>query len=241
MNANILPVVRRELKSYFNSPVAYIVVVAFLVFTSVWLFYMQTFFVRDQASLRPFFIVIPVVFVFLLPAITMRSWAEEKKLGTLEVLLTLPFRESELVIGKFLAAFSLLAITLLLTVPIPLMVSRLGSFDGGEILGQYLGVLLLGATGISLGMFVSSFASNQLSAFIIGVLILLFLTLVNQINYLVSLPAWAAGLVNYLSLEGHFESFGKGLIDTRDLFFFLIATSLFLYLNIKSLIFKKWQ
>ncbi len=238
---NVLSVVRKELKSYFNSPVAYIVVVAFLVFTSVWLFYMQTFFLRGVASLRPYFVVIPMVFVFLLPALTMRSWAEERKLGTLEVLLTLPFREGELVLGKFLAGMALLLITLALTLPLPLMLGQFGRFDAGEIVGQYLGVILIGATGLSLGLLISAFTTNQLSAFIIGVLALLALTLVGQINYLANLPLWAAGVVSWFSLESHFESFAKGLIDTRDLFFFLIFTSFFLYLNAKSLIFKKWQ
>ncbi len=238
---NILSIVRKELKSYFNSSIAYIVVVAFLVFTSVWLFYLQTFFVRDTASLRPYFTVVPMVFVFLLPAVTMRSWAEERKQGTLEVLLTLPFREGELVVGKFLAGLALLLITLALTLPLPLMLSRFGNFDAGEIIGQYLGVILIGGSGLSLGLLISSFTTNQLSSFILCVLALLFLTLVGQINYLLNLPVWAAGVVSYLSLERHFDSFAKGLIDTRDLFFFLIFIALFLYLNAKSLIFKKWQ
>ena len=102
-------------------------------------------------------------------------------------------------------------------------------------------MLLIGATGLALGLLISSFTTNQLSAFIVGVLVLLAFTLVGQVNYLANLPVWAAGVVSWFSLENHFESFAKGLIDTRDLFFFLIFTSLFLYLNAKTLIFKKWQ
>ncbi len=116
----VLPVVRKELSGYFNSPIAYTVVVAFLVFTSVWLFYLQQFFVRGEASLRIFFEVIPTVFIFLVPALTMRSWAEERKSGTLEILLTLPFRETEVVAGKFLGAAALLAVMVVLTLPLPL-------------------------------------------------------------------------------------------------------------------------
>ncbi len=241
MSINILPIIKKEIKSYFNSPIAYIVLVAFLVFSSVWLFYLQQFFARDVASLRIYFGIIPVVFIFLMPAITMRSWAEERKLGTIEILLTLPFKEGELVIGKFLAAMGLLIVMMALTLPIPLLLSPFGTFDWGEILSQYLGLLLIGAAGISLGLFISAQATNQLSAFIIGVIVLLFLTLVAQVNQVAQLPPWAAGFFNYLSLGYHFESFGRGLIDSRDLFYYLLVISLFLYLNIKTLVFQKWQ
>ena len=240
MSINILPIIKKEFKSYFNSPIAYIVLVAFLVFSSVWLFYLQQFFARNVASLRIYFGIVPVVFIFLMPAITMRSWAEEKKMGTIEVLLTLPFKEGELVIGKFLAALGMLIIMMVLTLPIPLFLSPFGTFDWGEIFSQYIGLLLIGAAGISLGLFISAQATNQLSAFIIGVIVLLFLTLVTQVNQVVQLPPWAAGFFNYLSLGYHFESFGRGLIDSRDLFYYLLVISLFLYLNIKTLVFQKW-
>ncbi len=241
MSINILPIIKKEFKSYFNSPIAYIVLVAFLVFSSVWLFYLQQFFARNVASLRIYFGIIPVVFIFLMPAITMRSWAEEKKMGTIEVLLTLPFKEGELVIGKFLAALGMLIIMMVLTLPIPLFLSPFGTFDWGEIFSQYIGLLLIGAAGISLGLFISAQATNQLSAFIIGVIVLLFLTLVTQVNQVAQLPPWAAGFFNYLSLGYHFENFGRGLIDSRDLFYYLLVISLFLYLNIKTLVFQKWQ
>ena len=168
MVSNVIPVVKKELKSYFNSPIAYVLVVTFLVFSSVWVFYLQTFFASNIASLRSFFSVIPIVFIIVMPALTMRSWAEEKKLGTLEVLLTLPFRESTLVLGKFIAALGLLLIKILLTLPLPLLLSRFGDFDWGEILGQYIGVVLLGAAGISVGLFISSLMSNQISSFLIS-------------------------------------------------------------------------
>jgi ABC-2 type transport system permease protein len=164
MFANMGPVIRKELKSYFNSPIAYVVVVTFLVFSSIWVFYLQSFFAANTASLRGYFSVVPIVFIIVMPAITMRSWAEERKLGTLEVLMTLPFRESTLVIGKFVAALALLAIMVGLTLPIPLLASRFGSFDWGELFGQYLGAILLGAAGISVGLFVSSLTTNQISA-----------------------------------------------------------------------------
>jgi ABC-2 type transport system permease protein len=240
MFANIGPVIRKELKSYFNSPIAYVVVVTFLVFSSIWIFYLQSFFAANTASLRNYFAVLPIVFIIVLPAITMRSWAEEKKLGTLEVLLTLPFRESTLVLGKFLAALTLLAITVGLTLPIPLLASRLGSFDWGEIFSQYVGAILIGSAGISVGLFVSSVTTNQVSSFLISLFVLLVLTLISQVNMVLATPPWAAGIFNFISMSQHFTNFQRGLIDTRDLAYYLVVSGLFLYLNTKTLVFKKW-
>jgi ABC-2 type transport system permease protein len=240
MMKNILPILKKELKSYFNSPIAYILVVTFLVFSSIWVFYLQTFFASNIASLRNFFSVIPIVFIIIMPALTMRSWAEEKKLGTMEVLMTLPFRESTLVIGKFLAALTLLVIMIALTLPLPLLLSQFGSFDWGEILGQYIGVVLLGAAGISVGLFVSSLMANQISSFLISLFVLLVLTLISQVNRVFALPPWAAAAVNFVSFGHHFSNFQRGLIDTRDLLYYGIVSALFLYLNTKTLVFRKW-
>ena len=237
---NILPILKKELKSYFNSPIAYILVVTFLVFSSIWIFFVQSFFAGNIASLRNFFSVIPIVFIVVMPALTMRSWAEEKKLGTMEVLMTLPYRESTLVIGKFLAALTLLVIMIALTLPLPLLLSRFGDFDWGEILGQYIGVVLLGAAGISVGLFVSSLMANQISSFLISLFVLLALTLISQVNRVFAIPPWAAGVVNFVSLGYHFSNFQRGLIDTRDLLYYGIVSALFLYLNTKTLVFRKW-
>jgi ABC-2 type transport system permease protein len=240
MMKNILPIFKKEMKSYFNSPIAYILVVTFLVFSSIWIFYLQSFFAGNIASLRTFFSVIPVVFIIVMPALTMRSWAEEKKLGTMEVLMTLPYRESTLVIGKFLAALSLLVIMIALTLPIPMLLGRFGDFDWGEILGQYIGVILLGAAGISVGLFVSSLMANQISSFLISLFVLLVLTLISQVNRVFALPPWAAEVVNFVSFGHHFSNFQRGLIDTRDLLYYCIVSALFLYLNTKALVFRKW-
>jgi ABC-2 type transport system permease protein len=237
---NILPVIRKELRSYFNSPIAYVVTVTFVVFCAIWVFYLSTFFAANTASLRSLFGIVPLTFIIVMPAITMRSWAEEKKLGTMEVLLTLPFRESTLVLGKFVAAALLLAIMIVLTLPMPLLLSRFGSFDWGEVAGQYIGVLLLGCAGISVGLFVSSLATNQVSSFLISLFVLLVFTLISQVNMVFSLPILLARLFNYLALAAHFSNFQKGLIDTRDLLFYLLVCALFLYLNMKTLVFKKW-
>jgi ABC-2 type transport system permease protein len=240
MPANILPIVRKELRSYFNSPIAYVVMVTFVLFCSIWVFFLQSFFAADTASLRSLFGVIPVVFIIVMPAITMRSWAEERKLGTIEVLLTLPFKEGTLVLGKFLAAVTLLAIMVGLTLPLPLLLSRFGQFDWGEVAGQYIGALLLGCAGISVGLFVSSLATNQVSSFLISLFVLLVFTLISQVNLAFNLPILLAKVFNYLALGAHFSNFQKGLVDTRDLFFYLLVCAVFLYLNVKTLVFKKW-
>ena len=237
----VLAVVRKELASSFNSPIAYIVVISFLVFTSVWLFYLNQFFSRNEASLRIFFQVIPTVFVFLVPALTMRSWAEERKSGTLEILLTLPFREGEVVIGKFLGAMSLVALMVALTVPLPLSLSRLGAFDAGQIFAEYLGVLLVGSAGVAAGLLISSLSANQISSFTFCGLALLALTLANQVNFIVSLPPWLASAVNWVSFGSHYESFRRGVIDTRDLAYFILVTALFLFLNTRVLVRRKWS
>jgi ABC-2 type transport system permease protein len=237
----IVPVVRKELSGYFNSPIAYIVVIAFLVFTTVWVFYLNQFFSRNEASLRIFFQVIPTAFIFLVPALTMRSWAEERKSGTLEILLTLPFKEAEVVAGKFLGALTLLAIMIILTLPLPLSLSRLGFFDAGQVFGEYLGVLLVGASGLSIGLLISALSANQVSAYVLGGIALLVLTLASQLNTIMSLPAWLAAGVNWITFDSHYESFRRGILDTRDISYFLLIVVLFLYLNTRVLVRRKWS
>jgi ABC-2 type transport system permease protein len=237
----IAPVVKKELSSYFNSPIAYIVVIAFLVFTSIWIFYLNQFFAHNEASMRLYFGIIPTVFIFLIPALTMRSWAEERKSGTLEILLTLPFREAEVVAGKFLGAVVLLLVMLILTIPLPLSLARLGEFDAGQIFGQYAGVLLVGCCGISMGLLISSLSANQISSYIFCGIALLAFTLAGQINSIMALPGWLAGAVNSLSFGFHFDSFNKGILDSRDISYYLLLIVLFLFLNTQVLIRRKWS
>jgi ABC-2 type transport system permease protein len=236
-----LALARKELRSAYNSPAAYGVTLFFLLFTSIWLFYIQRFFAIDSASLRSYFAVFPVAFTIVVPSLTMRSWAEERKLGTAELLLTMPFSEGELVLGKFISSFTVLLIAIALTLPVPFSVSSLGNFDWGAITGEYLGAILLGAAATSLGQFLSSLAKNQVSAFLGGVVVLLAATLVNQITVFLDLPRFVAELINYLSLAFHFESFAKGVVDSRDLAYFLLFAGLFLYLNARVVLFRKWS
>jgi len=238
---NLLPLYKKELRSYLNSPVAYVTGIFFLVFTSLWFFRIQTFFAQDTASMRSFFAILPMVFTFLIPAITMRSWAEERKMGTDELLLTLPFSDAGMVLGKFLAAMTLLAGMLFLTLPVPVMVSPFGHFDVGPIVTEYFGTLLLGAAAISIGMCVSAFSTNQVTSFVVSVIVLLALTLIGSLATAFQLPPYLSGVFQYLSLDLQFEGFAKGLIDTRSVAYFGVITILMLYLNMKLLMFRKWR
>jgi ABC-2 type transport system permease protein len=236
-----LALTRKELYSQLNSPVLYGIAVFFLLFTSIWLFYFQRYFTLNVATLRPYFAVFPIAFILIVPAITMKSWAEERKLGSVELLLTMPFSEWDLVLGKFLSSLAMSSFLLILTIPLPLSLIPLGDFDGGVILCEYLGAFLLGAAAAALGHLLSALSKNQAGAFLGSVVVLLIAMLANMIPQMVELPLAVAEGINFFSLSFHFESFSKGLIDSRDLVFFVLTTVLFLYLNTQVLLFRKWR
>jgi ABC-2 type transport system permease protein len=243
---NLLPkraaaLAKKEIYSYGNSPAFYGITVFFLLFCSIWLFYFQRFFTMDTASLRPYFASFPIVFILIIPALTMKSWAEERKLGSVELLLTMPFSEWDLVLGKFVSALAVLAGILALTIPLPLSLLSLGDFDGGVIVCEYIGALLLGASATALGLFLSALSKNQAGAFLGSAVVLLAVMLINRLTLTFDLPQWLAEGINFVSLSFHFESFSKGLIDSRDLAFFILSTILFLFLNTRVLIFRKWR
>ena len=232
---------RKELNQYLNAPAFYGAVVFFLLFCSIFLFYFNQFFTQDQASLRSYFAIFPIVFILVIPVITMKSWAEERKTGTVELLLTMPFTEWDLVLGKFFAALGILTAMLLLTVPLPLTLGILGNFDAGTIFCEYFGAFLLGASAISLGLLLSCLSKNQAGAFLGSAVVLMAVMLINQITMSTNLPHWLARSINFISLSFHFESFSKGLIDTRDLMFFVLSTALFLFINTRVILFRKWK
>jgi ABC-2 type transport system permease protein len=236
-----LALARKELYSHSNSPAFYGIAVFFLLFSSIWLFYIQRYFTRDVASLRGYFAVFPLAFILVIPVITMKSWAEERKLGSVEILLTMPFSEWELVFGKYLSALGVLVFILLLTIPLPLSLLPLGHFDGGVIVAEYVGSLLLGSAAIALGLLLSSLSKNQAGAFLGSAVVLMAVMLVQQITFSLELPAALAEAINFISLAFHFESFAKGLIDSRDLVFFILATVLFLFLNTRVIRSRKWR
>jgi len=236
-----LVLARKEIYQYLNAPAFYGAAVFFLLFCSIWLFFVQRFFQADQASLRSYFGIFPIVFVIVIPVITMKSWAEERKTGTAELLLTMPFTEWDLVLGKFFSVLAVLGMMLVLTIPLPLTLIQLGSFDAGMIFCEYLGALLLGASAVALGLLLSSLSKNQAGSFLGSAVVLMAVMLVNQITFSLNLPQWLAQTINFFSLAFHFESFSKGLIDSRDLAFFALSTALFLFINTRVILFRKWN
>ena len=236
-----LTVARKEIQGYFNSPVGWLFVLVFLVACSALFFFMQSFFASDRAELRGFFSLMPLLLSVILPALTMRLWAEEKKQGTYEFLLTMPYTELQLVLGKYLATMAVVGLALVLTFPVPLMVSLFGALDFGQVVTEYLGVLLLASASAAIGQLISSFTRHQISAFIVSVIILTVLNLLAQLPILVELPAVLAGIVNWLSLNHHFISFSRGVLDSRDLFYFIILTLAPLYVTARTIVFGRWR
>jgi ABC-2 type transport system permease protein len=240
----ISPVVKKELASYFNSPIAYIVVIMDLVLASVLFFFWGNgFFLRNEATLREYFNFVPLIFAVIIPAVTMRAWAEERKSGTQEILLTLPFSETDVVLGKFLAALALVGIMLVLSIPLPFMLNRMGVFDAGQIICQYVGAIVVGACDIGLGLLISSLCLNQISAFLFALSALLILTKPDMVNVFSqgSLPAALSTALNAVSFSIHNGSFAKGVIDTRDLAYFVILCAVFLFLNKQVMVRRKWS
>ena len=236
---NIYAIFKKEFRCYFNSPIAYIFITAFLVFSG-WLFF-RGFFLIGQATMRPFFSILPWEFLFFVPAVTMRLWAEEKKMGTMELLMTLPLNDSEIVIGKFLASFLFLTITVLLTFTFPLTLYYLGQPDLGPILGGYIGALLMGAAYLSIGLFISSLTENQIVAFILSVFTCFALFIIGEPIVLTALPSWLAGIFSFLGLGAHFQSIGRGVIDSRDIIYYLSVITFFLFLNTRFVESRKWR
>jgi ABC-2 type transport system permease protein len=236
-----LTLARKEIFQYLFSPAFYGAAVFFLLASVIWLFFFQRYFSTDQATLRPYFGILPIIFIFVVPVITMKSWAEERKTGTVELLLTMPFTEWDLVLGKFFSAIAMLGAMLVLTIPLPLTLSILGSFDAGTVFCEYLGAFLLCASATALGLLLSCLSKSQGGAFLGTAVVLMAVMLVNNITFVFNLPLWLAQFINFFSLTFHFESFSKGLIDSRDLAFFILSAALFLFINTRVIIFRKWR
>lgn len=230
-----LAVFRRELASYFATPVAYVFIVIFLMLMGAFTFYLGGFYERGQADLRPFFNFHPWLYLLLVPAIAMRLWAEERKSGTVELLMTLPITPGQAVAGKFLAAWSFTGIALALTFPIWITVNYLGDPDNGVILAAYIGSLLMAGGFLAIGSFVSAFTRNQVIAFIIGVVVCFGFLLAGFPLVLDLFAGWAPQMVvdgiASLSFLTHFEDISKGVIDLRDLVYFALVIGTFLYAN----------
>ena len=224
---------RREFLAYFATPLAYIFLVIFLVLTGVFTFYLGGFYERSQADLEAFFTFHPWLYLFLVPAISMRTWAEERKSGTVELLLTLPISMWQAVTAKFLAAWSFIAIAVLLTFPMWITVNYLGSPDNGAILAAYIGSLLMAGGYLAIGVCISASTSSQVIAFIVTVVVCFFFTLAGYPLVLEAFRGWLpetlVQLVASLGFLSHFEAIKKGVLDLRDVVYFAAMIGFWLY------------
>jgi ABC-2 type transport system permease protein len=221
----VTPIFKKEFTAYFVSPIAYIVISIFLLVTG-WFFF-TTFFLYNQANLRNFFALLPITLSFVVPAVTMRLFAEELNVGSYEILLTMPVTFLDVVLGKFLAAVVFVATMLIPTLAYPITVSFLGQLDWGPVVAGYTGAVLLGAAFSAIGLFASSLTRNQIIAFIIGMAICFGLTLIDKMLFF--LPQSLLGFLEYLGADFHFENVSKGVIDSRDILYFLSVSFVGLY------------
>ncbi len=230
---NVATIFRREFSAYFISPIAYIFIIAFLVLNSG--LFMTTFFLNSAADMRAFFGNLPFFLIFFIPAVSMRLWAEDKRRGTFELLMTLPMRASEVMLGKYFAALAFYLVALAGTLPIPIMINLLGNPDGGSMVSGYIGSALLGALYMSVGIFTSGLMRDQISAIILGIMACFLLFLVGHVAVAATIDGWFPGfgslLQQYIGLSGHYEPMLQGVLDLGDLAYFVALTVVFLALN----------
>ena len=222
---NLGVIFKRELGSYFATPLAFIFIVIFLVLAAVFTFYLGSFYESGQADLNAFFNFHPWLYLFLVPAVAMRLWAEERKSGTIELLMTLPVSRTDMVLGKFLAAWVFIGIALLLTFPIVITVNYLGNPDNGAIITGYIGSWLLAGGYLAIGSCMSALTKNQVIAFIVSV-VACFIFIVSGLPLVLDLfsgwaPQWLVDAIASLSFLIRFDAISKGVLDLRDLLYFI--------------------
>ena len=241
----LLNIVKRELASYFSTPLAYVFIVIFLTLIGSFTFYLGNFFARGQADLNSFFAFHPWVYILLIPAVTMRLWAEERKTGTIELLMTLPLTTTQAVIGKFFAAWIFIFIALVLTFPIWITVNYLGQPDNGVILAGYVGSLFMSGAYLSIGSCISAITKNQVIAFVIAATVCFIFTMSGVDIVLNFFKVWApeflVNIISSMSFLVHFESITKGVIEIRDFLFYLSVIVFWLFLNVVVVEFKKFN
>jgi len=240
---NIAIIAKREIASYFATPLAYIFIVIFLALTGAFAFYVGGFFIRELADLEPFFVYHPWLYLMLIPAVAMRLWAEERKTGTVEVLMTLPVTTTEAVLGKYLAAWAFAGIALALTFPMWITVNVLGDPDNGVITASYIGSFLMAGAFLAIGSCISSLTKNQVIAFIVAATVCFLFTLSGLELVLNFFRAWAPELlvrtVASMSFLTHFNAVTKGVIELRDLIFFASLIVFWLFANVVAVDFRK--
>jgi len=232
----VYAIMKRELAHYFTTPLAYVFIIIFLMIAATFTFYLGNLYERGQADLVPFFQYHPWLYLFLIPAISMRLWAEEKKSGSIELLMTLPVSIVQAVLGKYLAAWLFAGLALLLTFPVWLTVNYLGEPDNGVILSSYLGSFLMAGAFLAIGSCISATTNNQVIAFIISIVIC-FLFITTHFPFIIDffklwLPQILLDTVTSLSFLTHFSSINKGVIDLRDLIYFVLMISFWLAANV---------
>ena len=236
---------KRELAAYFSTPVAYVFILIFLMMSGAFTFYLGNFYLRGQADLLPFFGFHPWLYLFFMPAVAMSLWSQERQLGTIELLMTLPVTLWQAVLGKFLAAWLFAGIALVFTFPIWLSVNYLGDADNGVILASYLGSWLMAGAFIAVGSCMSALSRNQIVAFILSVLVCFLLMLSGLPLVLDVFRGWAsAAVVDFvasLSFMTHFEAISRGVVDLRDVLFFLLSIVAWLLATTQVLTIKKAQ
>ncbi|MFH2057327.1 MAG: ABC transporter permease subunit [Pseudomonadota bacterium] len=215
----------KEFKDYFISPIAYIVISLFLIVTG-WFFF-STFFIYGRADMRDFFSLLPITFSFIIPAITMRLFSEEKNIGSYEVLLTMPVSFTDIALGKFLAATLFCASLLVPTLSYPIFISFIGQVDPGPVIGGYIGAIFLAAAYCAMGLFASSLTRNQIVAFIIGCSLCFTLTILDKLLFF--MPTKIIAVVNYIGASTHFINISKGIIDSRDILYFVSVIFIFIF------------
>jgi ABC-type transport system involved in multi-copper enzyme maturation permease subunit len=234
---NITIIFRRELGSYFDSPIAYIFLIVFLLLNAGW--YMNSFFLAGAADMRGFFGNLPLFNLFFLPAVTMRLWAEDKRVGTMELLMTLPMRSWEIVVGKYLASLAFYAIAILGTIVLPIMLGILGDPDMGAIVAGYVGSLLLGAFYLAVGIFISGLFKDQIAAFVVAMVGCFFFFSIGWEITAGQIDGWVSGLggflQSYVGLSAHYDGIQRGVIDLHNVLYFVSMSALFLALNTVSL------
>lgn len=219
---------KREFAAYFASPIAYIVTGLFLIITGIMFF--TAFYLQNRASMRNLFQMLPLILSFFIPALTMRVYAEEKRVGSIETLYTLPVTEFDVALGKFLASFVASAVMIAPTLLYLIGMLPFGIPDAGPVIGGYIGALFLCAAFSAIGIFASSITKNQIIAFFTAFIICIALTMIS--DFLIFLPAPIVGFLQFLSANEHFTSISRGIIDSRDLIYFVSLTALFFSLTV---------
>lgn len=233
---------QKELQSYFNTPIGYIFLALYLILVNFLFFYglgQNSFWDFKIASMDQFFVWVPIVFIIFIPSITMRVWSEEEKSGTLEILLTLPVSFWELILSKFLASWAFLTLGICLTIFAPITISVFGNLEWGVVLVSYFGVILFGGAYVSLGVLISSLAKDQITSFLVSLMVFLGLFLLGYEPLLQFFKEPFVTILSFLSVSHHFESFRLGILDIREIFYFLSLMLTALSLNFLVLVSKR--